>query len=213
MTGQGDIQRYIASDVRVSFRHDRAYAYRQRAFDLAIATAALTVAAPVLGAAALAIWLEDRGTPLFTQYRVGQYGRLFKIYKLRTMKLDDCKDAVSPTGAKDSRITRVGKWLRKTSIDELPQLFNVLRGDMALVGPRPEMPFIVNKYEPWQHCRHLRKPGITGLWQVSVRKKIPLHDPSATKIDLEYVRIASTRTDGRIILRTFAALVRPQGAF
>jgi len=213
MTRQGDIQRYIASDIHVSFRHDQGYAYRQRAFDLAIATAALAVAGPVLGCAALAIWLEDRGTPLFTQYRVGQYGRLFKIYKLRTMKLDDCTDAVAPSGSKDSRITRVGRWLRKSSIDELPQLFNVFRGDMALVGPRPEMPFIVNQYEPWQHCRHLRKPGITGLWQVSVRKQIPLHDPDATKIDLEYVRIASTRTDSKIILRTFAALLRPQGAF
>jgi lipopolysaccharide/colanic/teichoic acid biosynthesis glycosyltransferase len=75
------------------------------------------------------------------------------------------------------------------------------------------MPLVVDKYEPWQHCRHLRKPGITGLWQVSVRKHIPLHDPNATKIDLEYVRIASTRTDGTIMMKTIGALLRPQGAF
>jgi lipopolysaccharide/colanic/teichoic acid biosynthesis glycosyltransferase len=103
--------------------------------------------------------------------------------------------------------------LRKTSIDELPQLFNVVLGDMAIVGPRPEMPFVVQRYERWQHCRHLRKPGITGLWQISVRKQIPMHKPEATKIDLEYVRTASTETDRKILFGTIAALLSSRGAY
>jgi lipopolysaccharide/colanic/teichoic acid biosynthesis glycosyltransferase len=213
MTGPRDVQEYIERDVAVTFRHDRGYARRQRAIDLAVGIAGLLVTAPILGIATFAVWLEDRGSPLFVQQRVGQYGRLFNIYKLRTMRLDDCTDAVSPLDKGDSRVTRVGGVLRKTSVDELPQLWNVVRGDMTLVGPRPEMPFIVNQYERWQHCRHLRKPGITGLWQISVRKSIPLHRPDATKIDLEYIRIASTRADGMILMRTLVSLLRAEGAF
>lgn len=197
----------------VSFRHDPGYSVRQRLFDVAIASLALAVAAPVLGLAALAIKLDDGGPLLFKQQRVGRFGRLFTILKLRTMKVNDCGDALSPEKAGDSRITRVGKILRKTSIDELPQLINVLRGEMAIVGPRPEMPFIVRRYLPWQHLRLLVKPGITGLWQTSVRSRVPLHKPEATHIDLEYIRTASTTTDGRIVCKTFRVLVSAQGAY
>jgi lipopolysaccharide/colanic/teichoic acid biosynthesis glycosyltransferase len=207
------IRDVIARDVDVAVRHHRPYRFRKRAFDVALATSALVAAAPVLALASLAIWLDDRGPVLFKQKRVGQYGRLFTIYKLRTMRLEQCGDALAPAVKGDRRVTRVGAFLRKTSIDELPQLFNVLRGEMAIVGPRPEMPFVVGKYECWQHLRHLRKPGITGLWQISVRKQIPMHRPEATKIDLEYVRTASTLTDGRIVLQTFSALVSTQGAY
>jgi lipopolysaccharide/colanic/teichoic acid biosynthesis glycosyltransferase len=203
----------IERDVEVHVRDRRGYRLRQRTFDLVIGVSALAATSPVLMLAALAIWLEDRGPVLFKQQRVGRYGRLFTMYKLRTMRVDRCTDAVAPTGAADARITRVGKILRKTSVDELPQFVNVVRGDMAVVGPRPEMPFIVERYERWQHCRLLRKPGITGLWQIACRKQIPMHRPEATKIDLEYVRTASTRTDGAIFLRTFAALFSTQGAY
>jgi lipopolysaccharide/colanic/teichoic acid biosynthesis glycosyltransferase len=203
----------IERDVAVAFRESPAYRRRQRAFDLTVGLAAIVATSPVLGLAALAIWLEDRGPILFKQGRVGRYGRIFTIYKLRTMRLDDCGDALSPTASTDRRITRVGRVLRRLSIDELPQLFNVVRGDMSIVGPRPEMPFVVRRYERWQHLRHLRKPGITGLWQISCRSTIPLHRPEATKIDLEYVRTASTRTDGRIFLKTFVALLSTQGAY
>jgi len=198
---------------RVAFRENRNYRRRQRAFDLAVASLALIAAAPALALAAVAIRLEDNGPILFRQQRVGRFGRLFTIYKLRTMRMDVCRDALAPSGAGDRRITRVGALLRKLSIDELPQLINVLRGDMAIVGPRPEMPFVVSGYEPWQHLRHLAKPGITGLWQVSCRKSIPLHKPEATHIDLEYIRTASMRTDGEIVLRTFRVLLSTQGAY
>ncbi len=213
MTTQALIAQAIDRDVAVAYRHDHAYARRRRIFDVVVSSAALVLAAPVLGAAAVAIWLEDRGPALFKQKRVGQYGRLFTIYKLRTMRLERCEDALSPKTGTDARISRVGKFLRKYSIDELPQLFNALRGDVAIVGPRPEMPFLVQRYERWQHLRHLSKPGITGLWQITCRKQIPLHEPAATKIDLEYLRSASSATDGSILLRTFAALFNARGAY
>jgi lipopolysaccharide/colanic/teichoic acid biosynthesis glycosyltransferase len=198
---------------QVAFREDRAYRRRQRAFDLAIATLALLATSPIVGLAALAIWLEDRGPVVFRQKRVGRFGRLFTIYKLRTMRMTECRDALSPTTSRDRRITRVGAILRKASIDELPQLVNVIRGEMAIVGPRPEMPFIVERYEPWQHLRHLAKPGITGLWQTSCRSEIPLHRPEATEIDLAYIRKASTIADGQLVLATLRALGSRQGAY
>ena len=198
----------------LAFRSNGVYRRTQRVFDLCVATAALTLAGPLLAVAMLAIALED-GTPvLFRQRRVGRFGRLFTIYKLRTMRRDRCGDALSPQGSGDSRVTRVGAFLRRTSIDELPQFFNVLRGDMAVVGPRPEMPFVVStRYERWQHLRHLAKPGITGLWQTTCRSEVPLHLPEATRIDLQYQHSASLRTDGRIVLQTFRMLVSGRGAY
>lgn len=198
---------------RIAFRENPAYRRRQRIIDLTIASLALLLTLPILVAAMVAIWSEDRGPILFRQQRVGRFGRLFTIYKFRTMRTAECRDALSPTSGRDARVTRIGKVLRKLSIDELPQLLNVLRGDMAIVGPRPEMPFIVHKYESWQHLRHLTKPGITGLWQTSVRSQIPLHRPEATRIDLEYIRTASTVTDSRIVLSTFGVLFSTHGAY
>jgi lipopolysaccharide/colanic/teichoic acid biosynthesis glycosyltransferase len=196
----------------VYFRENHGYRRARRVFDVTIASAALAAASPILIAAAIAIRLEDGGPIFFKQQRVGRFGKLFTIYKLRTMKTTACGDALKPTGGTDSRITNIGRFLRKASIDELPQLFNVLRGDMAIVGPRPEMPFVVRNYEKWQHLRHLAKPGVTGLWQTRCRSTVPLHKPAATHIDLEYIRTASMATDGRIVLRTFQALVSTQGA-
>jgi lipopolysaccharide/colanic/teichoic acid biosynthesis glycosyltransferase len=198
---------------RMSFRENHTYRRFRRVFDVAVASIALALAGPVLLLAAMAIRLEDGGPILFRQKRVGRYGKLFTIYKLRTMRSAVCADALKPAAGSDARITRCGRILRKASIDELPQLFNVLRGEMAIVGPRPEMPFIVREYEKWQHLRHLTKPGVTGLWQTTCRSTIPLHKPEATHIDLEYIRTASMATDGRIVLRTFQALVSTQGAY
>jgi lipopolysaccharide/colanic/teichoic acid biosynthesis glycosyltransferase len=197
----------------IAYRENLAYRRRKRALDLIIGSCALLAALPILAVAAIAIRLEDGGAILFRQRRVGRFGRVFTIYKLRTMSSANCVDALSPTSGGDARVTRVGAILRKMSIDELPQLFNVLRGDMSVVGPRPEMPFIVKRYEPWQHLRHLATPGITGLWQTTCRSRVPLHRPEATHIDLEYVRTASTGTDSRIVLSTFRALLKADGAF
>jgi lipopolysaccharide/colanic/teichoic acid biosynthesis glycosyltransferase len=186
----------------------------RRLLDFCVALGALALATPILLAAALAIKLEDGGPVLFQQKRVGRFGRLFTIYKLRTMKIKVCGDAPSPKHSNDDRITGVGRILRKTSIDELPQLLNVLNGTMALVGPRPEMPFIVRqKYLDWQHLRHLAMPGVTGLWQATCRSKIALDKPEATLIDLQYIENASPLTDGKIMLRTVHSLFSARGAY
>jgi lipopolysaccharide/colanic/teichoic acid biosynthesis glycosyltransferase len=195
-------------------RHKPNAANSRRIFDFCVALLALIAVSPVLLIAALAIQLEDGGPIFFSQKRVGRFGRLFTMYKLRTMGIAVCGDALSPTHGNDVRVTGVGRILRKTSIDELPQLFNVLNGSMALVGPRPEMPFVVRqKYENWQHLRHLATPGVTGLWQATCRSSIALHKPEATMIDLEYIAKASPLTDGKIILRTVHSLISTRGAY
>ena len=201
------------TEPNIIYREARTYSSARRAFDLLVATIALLVSAPVLAAAALAIVIEDGFPLLFIQTRVGRFGRPFRIYKLRTMRTGACADAYKPADGKDVRITRVGRVLRRVSIDELPQFVNVLRGEMAVVGPRPEMPFIVHRYERWQHLRSLVPPGITGLWQITVRSSVPLDRPEATLIDLEYVKRASTRTDVSLFARTFASVIFPRGAF
>ncbi len=185
----------------------------RKGFEAFIAAGAIVFASPLLLTAAFAIYLEDQGPILFTQKRVGRFGKTFNIYKLRTMKVAELGDKPSPKGAGDSRVTRVGRILRKTSIDELPQLFNIVKGEMAIVGPRPEMPFIVSSYQSWQHLRFLVTPGLTGLWQVNARKTISLEHPEATMIDIDYIRKSTTLLDMAIIVQTFRAVVRPKGAY
>lgn len=194
------------------FRHHRGAECARRSLDLLMACVALALLWPVLLLAALAIALDDPGPILFRQSRVGRYGRLFVIYKLRTMRVERCTDSLKPRSGSDPRITRIGRVLRQTSIDELPQLFNVIAGHMSIVGPRPEMPFVVRRYEQWQHLRYLVKPGITGLWQTTCRSTVPLELPEATRIDLDYVRRASVGTDALIIARTFVTCVSARGA-
>ncbi len=194
--------------------HERlAYRRFRRTMDVAIALAALVLASPLLLAAALAIVAEDGGPVLFKQRRTGRFERLFTIYKFRTMKTDLCGDALSPQSGGDPRVTRIGRILRKTSIDEVPQLINVLRGEMSLVGPRPEMPFIVHGYQRWQHLRHLASPGITCIWQTRHRSTVPLHEPAATMCDLEYIQSASPAADGALLAQTIGAVLLPKGAF
>ncbi|GAC1420892.1 MAG: hypothetical protein NVSMB5_13710 [Candidatus Velthaea sp.] len=195
------------------YRHRHAVHALRRTRDVVLALAALIVVSPILAAAALAIFLEDRGPIMFCQKRVGRFERLFTIYKLRTMRVALCGDSVSPTTSHDRRITNVGRFLRKTSIDELPQLINIICGDMTLVGPRPEMPFIVNRYARWQHLRHLEMPGLTGLWQITCRSTVPLDRYEATAIDLDYISRSSPALDLHLIVRTASALIRSKGAY
>ncbi len=181
--------------------------------NVVLASLALCAAAPVLLLAVAAIAMEDGFPVVFKQRRIGKFERPFVMYKLRTMRKQRCGDELSPADPQDERITRVGKLLRKTSIDELPQLVNVLRGEMSLVGPRPEMPFVVEKYAKWQHLRHLVEPGVTGLWQISERSNLPLALPEATLLDLHYIETASPITDGILLARTFKAVISANGAF
>ena len=195
------------------YRENRVTRRLRRTLDVLLAATLLLLTMPVIAIACLAIFVEDGGPILFTQRRAGRFERMFTIYKLRTMRLSACVDRPSPTNASDDRITRVGRVLRKTSIDELPQLVNVVLGDMALIGPRPEMPIVVARYAHWQHLRHLVPPGITGIWQTSCRSTIPLDRPEATALDLEYIERASPALDGLLLLRTVARVVSPKGAY
>jgi lipopolysaccharide/colanic/teichoic acid biosynthesis glycosyltransferase len=133
------------------------------------------------------------------------------MVKFRTMHAGADPAAVAPTGPGDPRVTPYGRWLRATSIDELPQLWNVLRGEMSLVGPRPEMPFIVEGYDEWQRRRLSVKPGITGLWQILGRKDLPMH--RNLQYDFYYIRNRSLALDASILLRTAGAVLSRRGAF
>jgi lipopolysaccharide/colanic/teichoic acid biosynthesis glycosyltransferase len=185
----------------------------RRVIDITLASLLILLALPFVLAACIAILCEDGRPIFFRQRRAGRFERVFTIYKLRTMSRQMCGDAPSPTQSGDRRITKVGRFLRKTSVDELPQLFNVLRGDMSLVGPRPEMPIIIDRYERWQHLRHLVFPGITCIWQTECRSTVPLNRPEATALDLDYIRRASLSLDASLLVRTVASVVFPKGAY
>lgn len=204
-----------------------AYARGKKAVDIIIASLALGAVAPVLFAAALAVRITGKGPVIFRQIRVGAGEVPFVLLKLRTMRVD-CDDREHramntseilgldpPRGngtvasykldGRDPRITTVGRVLRQLSIDELPQLVNVLKGEMSLVGPRPSLPWEVELYTPEQRRRHTCLPGITGLWQVSGRDSLSM--PEMLDLDLVYVNTRSMRLDLSILLRTPLAVV------
>jgi lipopolysaccharide/colanic/teichoic acid biosynthesis glycosyltransferase len=174
---------------------------RKRALDLALGGAALCVAAPALALAALAIRVETHGHPVYRQRRVGLDGRAFELYKLRTMVSGaEAMGAGLAVDEGDERITRLGAWLRRTSLDEVPNLINVLRGEMSLVGPRPTVQVQVDRYDERQRRRLEARPGITGWAQVNGRASLPWHE--RIELDLWYLDHASLRLDLRILTTT-----------
>ena len=176
-----------------------------RALDVVVAAAGLVVASPLLAAAAVAIKLEDGGPVLFRQTRVGRDGTDFELLKLRTMVVGaERKGAGYAVDAGDSRITRVGRILRKTSVDELPQLWNVVRGDMSLIGPRPTLRYQVERYTERQRKRLDVRPGLTGWAQIHGRATLPWDE--RIELDVWYVENRSPRVDLKILLRTPLAL-------
>ena len=184
----------------------------KRALDLALATLGLTLGAPVLIAAMVAIRLESAGHPLYRQRRVGREGREFDLYKLRTMVHGaEHLGAGMAVNEGDPRITRVGALLRRTSLDELPNLFNVLRGDMSIVGPRPTVPVQVAQYTERQRRRLEVKPGITGWAQVNGRASLPWSE--RIELDLWYVEHQSPALDLRILARTAAMVLSGHGLY
>ena len=177
-----------------------------RAFDVVGASIGLALAAPVLGAAALAIKLEDGGPVLYRQRRVGYAGEDFDLLKLRTMVVGaERHGAGFAVNRGDPRITRAGRVLRRLSLDELPQLWNVVRGDMSLIGPRPTLRYQVDEYTPRQRRRLDVKPGLTGWAQVNGRTKLPWGE--RIELDVWYVEHRSPWLDLKILLRTPLALV------
>ena len=182
------------------------YAASKRTADLVISSLLLIVSAPLLALVAILIRLDSPGPALFIQKRVGRNGELFDIYKFRSMFAGSARYERSPTTSRDPRITRIGRLLRRTSLDELPQLLNVLLGNMSLVGPRPEMPFIVRGYSEQQRQRLSVTPGITGLWQLSPCRSFPIHQN--IQYDLYYIRTRTFRMDSAILLRTLFLTMR-----
>jgi exopolysaccharide biosynthesis polyprenyl glycosylphosphotransferase len=195
----------------------------KRALDLLVASAMLALSWPAMALLALAIRLDSPGPAFFTQERVGWNGQLFRIVKLRTMyqgSEEQMQVVMAQNGdgqaylnknSHDPRITRLGKHLRRWSLDELPQLFNVLKGDMSMVGPRPELPLLVQGYQPWQYKRLAVLPGMTGWWQVTGRSDRPsnLH----VDADLYYITNYSLWLDIEILLRTLGAIISGRGAY
>jgi exopolysaccharide biosynthesis polyprenyl glycosylphosphotransferase len=183
----------------------------KRVLDVVGASIGLMLLCPVMLWCARRIVRESPGPAIFQQERVGRDGKVFQIQKFRTMYSDVERYAVAPKDGSDTRITPFGRFLRITSLDELPQLFNVLKGEMSLVGPRPEMPFIVESYDEWQRRRLSVKPGITGLWQILGRKDLPMHEN--LQYDFYYIRNRSLAQDLSILLRTIGAVLSRRGAF
>ena len=193
----------------------------KRAMDIVVSAAALCVLWPVLALIALAIVVDDPGPVFYRQVRVGRGGKPFRIFKFRTMVVDADKKGLSITVGRDSRITRVGAFLRRTKLDELAQLLNVLAGQMSFVGPRPEVPRYVELYTPYQRQVLLVRPGITDYASIAYRNEndllagaddpermyIETIMPDKIELNMKYLREISPLTDVRLILRTVLAVI------
>jgi exopolysaccharide biosynthesis polyprenyl glycosylphosphotransferase len=194
----------------------------KRVFDLTIAIPLTILLSPLMLLVAILIKRDSRGPVIFRQERVGENCELFRMYKFRSM-VEDAEarlgDIVQETEdgqilhkqRTDPRVTRIGRVLRHASIDELPQLLNVIKGEMSLVGPRPELPFLVEQYEPWQRKRFAIPPGITGYWQIRGRSERPMH--LHVNDDLYYIQNHSLLLDLHILLKTIGAVLRGRGAY
>ncbi len=197
--------------------------FAKRLFDIVFSTALLVILAPVFLIVAIAIWFEDHGPVLFKQTRVGRWGSLFTMWKFRSMYTDaeeqkkelieknEMEGGVLFKMKDDPRITKVGRIIRKTSIDELPQLWNVFKGEMSLVGPRPPIPLEVDEYSLADRRRLEVIPGITCIWQVSGRSDIPFDQQ--VELDVQYIESQSFWTDIKILLKTVPALLFGTGAY
>jgi exopolysaccharide biosynthesis polyprenyl glycosylphosphotransferase len=176
------------------------YEAAKRALDFCTSLILILLMLPVWAVLAILIRIDSKGPAFFCQTRVGRGGKRFNLYKFRSMKVDAPKFGFHPTDSYDPRITRVGRWLRRTSLDELPQLINILKGEMSLVGPRPEMPFIVERYNE-RHAERLSvTPGLTGLWQISADRAFLIHEN--IQYDLYYIRHRNFFMDMAILLHT-----------
>ncbi len=187
------------------------YELLKRAFDVLIAGVLLVILSPLLLAIAVVIRLGSRGPAIFRQERAGRAGRPFMLYKFRTMRLDVDPFGPSPKSGQDPRLTRLGRFLREHSLDELPQLLNIIEGDMSLVGPRPLYMSQVREWNERQKTRLLVKPGLTGLAQISGRAALTIEEK--LELDAKYVEQAGFRLDCRILLATATRVFSRGGVY
>lgn len=183
----------------------------KRIFDVLLAVAGIAVFSPLYVFLIVLIRITSSGPAIIHQERVGYKGVHFVMYKFRTMREGVSLYDTSPRSREDGRVTAVGKLLRMTSLDEMPQLWNIIKGDMSFVGPRPEMPFLVDQYSAVDRQRLDVVPGLTGLWQVSGRKDIPLHENLG--LDLYYVAHRGFWLDIKILLKTIIVVLSCKGAY
>lgn len=204
------------------FEKNTFYYTCKRCIDILGSLFAIFIFSPLLIITAIIIKIDSKGPAIFTQTRIGMRGKSFKMYKFRSMdtdaekKLTILKDKNEMSGPmfkmkEDPRITRVGKFIRRTSIDELPQFFNVLKGEMSLVGPRPNLPREVEKFNEWQRQKLLAKPGLTCYWQVMGRSKIGFED--WMRLDIKYIKERNTWIDVKLIFKTFLVLFGDKNAY
>lgn len=200
----------------------KGYHFVKRLFDIILSTIGLIVLSPIMGIIAYRIKKEDGGPVFYKQVRVGKNGHQFRMYKFRSMivnadqLLEKLKNQNEVTGAMfkmkhDPRITKIGQFIRKHSLDELPQLVNVLKGDMSLVGPRPPLPSEVNHYTDYDKQRLYVTPGCTGLWQVTERNNVGFDE--MVKLDLKYIQRASLYYDLWIIWKTITIIIKPNDSY
>ena len=215
------VDQFLRQNLSVPRHHEQIGAdLLERLTDIALASLALIVLSPLMVLTALLIRLTSPGPAIFRQTRCGLNGRRFTFYKFRSMVVDaeDRLHEVAHLNPKrivikipnDPRLTPLGKWLRKFSIDELPQLINVIKGDMALVGPRPAIPSEVEKYKRWQRRRLRMRPGLTCLWALNGRDKVDFE--SWMKLDIQYIDTWSLALDLRIIVKTIPQVLLGRGA-
>ena len=209
-------------DRKEQLKSKRKYWILRRAQDIVFSSIALVVLSPVMLLVALAVYIDDpKGSPIFSQIRCGRNGKPFKFYKFRSMcvdaedKLDQLLEQNEMDGPAfkikdDPRITRVGKFIRKTSLDELPQLFNILKGDMSIVGPRPPLPREVEQYDAYQRQRLYVTPGLTCYWQIQPHRNDLTFD-EWMELDIKYMKERSFLVDWKIIFQTVRAVLFGQG--
>ncbi len=205
----------------INIANQNRYEKIKRFFDICLSTAALVVLSPLLLVIAILIYLEDKGPVIYSQTRIGKDGRAFKLYKFRSMCVDaderlrDLQKLNERDGPvfkirDDPRVTKVGKFIRKTCIDELPQLVNIIKGDMSIVGPRPPLPNEVEQYNSYQKQRLLVVPGLTCYWQIQKGEETTFDE--WVELDLKYIKERSILLDFRLILLTFKVILSGKGA-
>jgi lipopolysaccharide/colanic/teichoic acid biosynthesis glycosyltransferase len=205
------LRRLPEGDIRArSFGLQYSSSFVKRGCDVIGSLFLLVLLFPLFVLIAILIKMDSPGPVFFRHYRVGRDGNPFVLWKFRSMRTDVPAYEASPRSVVDGRLTRIGRLIRRLSFDEMPQLINVLKGEMSLVGPRPEMPFIVARYHPIECERLIARPGITGLWQISPARAFPIHEN--LQYDLHYIRNQNFFLDCAIVLRTIAAVIHGVGA-
>lgn len=205
----------------INIANQNRYEKIKRFFDICLSAAALVVLSPLLLVIAILIYLEDKGPVIYSQTRIGKDGQAFKLYKFRSMcvdadeKLKDLQKLNERDGPvfkirDDPRVTKIGKFIRKTCIDELPQLVNIIKGDMSIVGPRPPLPNEVEQYNSYQKQRLLVVPGLTCYWQIQKGEETTFDE--WVELDLKYIKERSILLDFRLILLTFKVILSGKGA-